>query len=438
MNIFHPTINALQRYTVLHGHISLHKYSTAKIHRTPWTYFTPHIYITAKIHNLMKSWMENSLDSSMRPVIWFMIYQPDEVLDGSLDSSVRSVTWFMIYQPDEVLDGSLDSSVRPVTRFMMSCRNIVHQPDGVLDSSLDSSVRPVTRFMMSCRNIVHQPDGVLDSSLDSSIRSVTWFTIYQLDEAWTAHWIAQWDQSHGLWFTNLMKSWTGDSLDNSIRSVTWFMVYQPDEVLDGGFVGQLDEISHMVYDEPGHVFCITQVLALQCTAHNGLLGLPSVWMLHNSKWEQVSSPHRHLLSLWVPTYWTERSICDEPKALSLLTLVGQPRTMDEEAAVWSLFILTRQQQLPNRGLAILFGQMKLWMKIQQFCLVLNLTSKVGWWWWGVGYLLYTLLLSTSQWRRWRNHTFFLLRKRNNTSAQKGHSFLFLSKQNQHFFTKRPQ
>ena len=197
MNIFHPTINALQRYTVLHGHISLHKYSTAKIHRTPWTYFTPHIYITAKIHNLMKSWMENSLDSSMRPVIWFMIYQPDEVLDGSLDSSVRSVTWFMIYQPDEVLDGSLDSSVRPVTRFMMSCRNIVHQPD-----------------------------GVLDSSLDSSIRSVTWFTIYQLDEAWTAHWIAQWDQSHGLWFTNLMKSWTGDSLDSSMRSVTWFMMSQ--------------------------------------------------------------------------------------------------------------------------------------------------------------------------------------------------------------------
>ena len=83
--------------------------------------------------------------------------------------------------------------------------------------------------MMSCRNIVHQPDEVLDSSLNS---------------------------------------W--------VRRVTWYMIYQPDEVLDGRFVGQLDEISHMVYDEPGHVFRITQVLALQCTAHMGLLGLSSV------------------------------------------------------------------------------------------------------------------------------------------------------------------
>ena len=49
--------------------------------------------------------MGDSLDSSMRPDTWFMIYQPDEVLDSSLNSWVRRVTWFMIYQPDEVLDG---------------------------------------------------------------------------------------------------------------------------------------------------------------------------------------------------------------------------------------------------------------------------------------------------------------------------------------------
>ena len=100
-----------------------------------------------------------------------------------------------------------------------------------------------------------------------------------LMKSWTAHWTARWDQSHGLWFTNLMKSWTGDSLDSSMRSVTWFMMSQ--------------------------VMCSASLKFSHCNAQHTW----DSWVClqsecYRTKWEQVSSPHRGLLSSLVPTYWT--------------------------------------------------------------------------------------------------------------------------------------